>query len=125
MVILITGRADSGKSTHAKRLAEELRSAGQQVQVLDGDIHRAMMGNDDFSNLGRYKNLKAMAETAQMIEANGRTAIVACVAPKREWRDMMRGMWIESRLVYLPGGALWPDTEYEVPNIEEFNVYRD
>lgn len=123
MVILITGKSGSGKSTHAKKLAEELRAAGLKVQVLDGDVFRAMMGNDDFTDLGRHRNLKAMAETAQMIEANRRMAVVACVAPRKEWRDMMRSHWQESRLVYLPGGELWPGTEYEVPTLEEFDVH--
>lgn len=123
-VVLICGKAGAGKTFHAKRLAEELRASGTMVQILDGDVFRKIMGNKDFSGAGRYKNLKAMAETAQMIEANGRMAIVACVAPMKSLREMMRSMWKESRLVYLPGGSLWEGTQYEVPEAGEFDVYR-
>lgn len=124
MVILITGRASSGKSTHAKRLAQEYKAKGLGVSVLDGDVYRAINQNDDFTDLGRYRNLKGLAETAQMIEASGRVCIVACIAPRREWRDMMRGYWRESRLVYLPGGTLWANSTYEEPTLEEFDVRR-
>lgn len=125
IVILICGKSGAGKTFHAKRLAEELRSSGMMVQILDGDAFRGMMGNKDFSGVGRYKNLKAMSETAQMIEANGRTAIVACMAPMKSLREMMRSYWAESRLVYLPGGTLWDGTEYETPDTGEFDVYRN
>jgi adenylylsulfate kinase len=124
MVILVVGKSGAGKTTYAKKLAEELRTTGRHAQVLDGDVFRTMMGNKDFTDDGRRRNLESIALTAQLIESNGRTAIVACVAPTKALREMMRKMWEESRLVYLPGGTLWEGTEYEVPDVGEFNVYR-
>lgn len=118
---MICGKAGAGKSTHARLLAKEYRAAGQEAAILDGDVFRHICGNNDYSNAGRKRNLKGLAEEAAIIEGAGRVCIVAVMAPKREWRDMMRDMWQgRGRLVYLPGGSLWEGTEYELPSDDEF-----
>lgn len=123
MVILITGKPDSGKTHHAKALAKEYASIDCQAMVLDGDEIREDTNNADFSDEGRRKNLEKIAVMAAQIEKQGVTPIVAVVAPKAAFRKMMRQHWRSSRLVYLPGGELWPGTEYEPPLPEEFNVH--
>lgn len=120
MVILLTGKPGSGKSTMAFRLAEELRAEGKMVRILDGDVFRHQTGNQDFTDPGRIRNLQGLAKAAADAEWPGHVVIVAAVAPKREWRDMMRAQWQEHRLCYLPGGFLWPGTEYERPDEAEF-----
>ncbi|TSA08003.1 MAG: adenylyl-sulfate kinase [Deltaproteobacteria bacterium] len=120
-VVLITGRPGSGKSHHAFHLAQELRSEGKIVRILDGDMFRHQTGNQDFTDAGRIRNLQGLAEAAAEGEWPGHVVIVAAVAPRREWRNMMRAQWQEgSRLVYLPGGCLWPGTTYERPGDDEF-----
>ena len=123
MVILICGKKDAGKTTHARRLAAEYGAAGQAAMVLDGDEIRYETNNRDFTDLGRRSHLIKMAELAAKLESQDIVAIVACMAPKKEWRDMMRSMWTASRLVYVPGGELWQGTKYESPIIGEFDVY--
>ncbi len=91
--------------------------------VLDGDEIRDETNNRDFTDHGRRSHLIKMAELAAKLESQDIVAIVACVAPRKEWRDMMRAMWISSRLVYIPGGELWHGTKYESPTMGEFDVY--
>ena len=120
-VVLITGRPGSGKSFHAFHLAQELRDEGKMVRILDGDVFRHQTGNQDFTDAGRIRNLQGLAKAAAEGEWPGHVVIVAAVAPKREWRDMMRAQWQPgSRLVYLPGGSLWEGTFYERPTDAEF-----
>lgn len=120
MVILVTGKSESGKTRYARLLAEELRASGKEVRILDGDVFRMHSGNKDFSDVGRLRNLKDISASAAMAEMAGCICIVAAIAPRRDWRDMMRKEWKESRLVYMPGGTLWPGTEYERPADDEF-----
>ena len=123
MVILICGKKDAGKTTYARRLAAEYGTTGQAAMVLDGDEVRDETNNRDFTDYGRRSHLIKMAELAAKLESQDIVAIVACVAPRKEWRDMMRSMWVTSRLVYVPGGELWHGTKYESPEPGEFNVY--
>lgn len=120
MVLLITGKAGAGKTTHAFHLAQELRGEGKLVRVLDGDAVRLSNNDNDYSDNGRRNHLMRMATLAAKTEEADVIVIIAAVSPKREWRDMMRTMWKSSRLVYLPGGSLWPNTIYEVPQNDEF-----
>ena len=121
MVILVCGKASSGKSTLALRLAQELRAEGKVVRILDGDVFRHQTGNQDFTDAGRIRNLQGLAKAAAEGEWPGHVVIVAAVAPRREWRDMMRDMWPgRGLLVYVPGGTRGPGTEYERPVWDEF-----
>jgi energy-coupling factor transporter ATP-binding protein EcfA2 len=119
MVYLITGKKGAGKTTYAYRLADTLESQGHSVVVVDGDAWRQLKGNDDFSDEGRRKNLYDAAYYAARIEAVGNVVICAFVSPYKKMRQMMRSLWMESRLVYIPGGELWEGTIYEVPDDEE------
>ena len=125
MVILVTGKKDAGKTTYAKRLVEELISDGVQAALLDGDEFRQETGNDDYTDEGRQRNLIGAAKVAGELERQGNVVVVAFVSPRRSWRDAMRLHWKESRLVYLPGGTLWPNTIYEVPTEDEFEIRRN
>jgi adenylylsulfate kinase-like enzyme len=120
VIWLITGKPGAGKSHYAFHLAQELRAEGKLVTILDGDVFRHQTGNLDFSDDGRIRNLRGLAEAAAKAEWPGHVVIVAAVAPRREWRDMMRAQWQCSRLCYLPGGSLWEGTSYERPDDSEF-----
>ncbi len=123
MVYLITGKKDAGKTTYAERLAEELKLAGYDVVVIDGDEYREKRKNTDFTDEGRIKNLMDAAQMAADLEAEGKIVICAFVSPKREWRDAMREYWRMSIVVYIPGGTLWENTTYERPTDGELVLH--
>jgi len=104
-------------------LLQELRAKGVRVTLLDADEIRKLEDNREFSDEGRYKNLSSLARRASEAEQRGDMVIIAAMAPKREWREMMRSMWQSSRIIYLPGGILWPGTSYEPPADGEYHVY--
>lgn len=120
MVILVTGKQGAGKTTYAMRLAHEFMTNGRSVILLDSDRIRQLDGNRDFSDEGRKQHLERLAKAAQSAEQAGAFCIVAAIAPRREWRWMMRSYWRNCRFVYIPGGTMWPGTKYEEPTDDEF-----
>ena len=119
MVYLVTGKAGAGKTTYAFRLAEELRSLGWMVKVLDSEKEREKEENQDFSEDGRYGHLFQLSLTASSLEEKGCVVIVSALSPTKRLRDMMRLFWEKSFVVFIPGGELWPGTTYEIPGEEE------
>ncbi|MFH2094375.1 MAG: adenylyl-sulfate kinase [Bacteroidota bacterium] len=121
MVYWITGRKNAGKTTYAHKLRDELKriSNGQDtVLILDGDDVRIYFPRG-FSDDDRRENIMTIARIAAIAEKQGIIVIVACVSPRRCWRDEARKMFSESRLIYIPGGTLWENTTYEEPDTEE------
>jgi len=114
MVIWITGRAGAGKTTLARKLQAQMNSC----LVCDGEEMRHEHPAS-FDDEGRRANIMRLAKEAAGAEANGGMAIVACVSPKRIWRDEARALFEESVLIYIPGGTLWEGTTYEEPTGDE------
>lgn len=113
MVIWITGRRHSGKTTLAKRLACQLDAI-----VIDGDDMRAETGNTDYSDHGRELNQMQMAARALIYETQGRNVIIACVSPKKELRYKLQKRFKQCLEIELPFGDLWPGTNYEESPVE-------
>lgn len=122
-MILITGKKGAGKSTYAQKLKDEMEAEDYKVVWLDGDLFRKELGNNDYSEEGRRRNLKDAAEAAADYERRGYTVLLSFIAPKKSFRKMMRSHWDASRIVYLPGGTLWAGTTYERPSEREMEVY--
>jgi len=126
MVILVTGKAGAGKTHYAREYIRERMGINKtDTAWLDGDKFRRRTGNQDFSEGGRERNLRAAAIKAAKFEEEGLLVICSFVAPLKKWRMMMREYWKESLLVYIPGGALWPGTMYEKPDMEELIIRRN
>lgn len=121
MVYLITGKAGAGKTHYARQLAQELMDEGKLVKHIDGDEWRMEWKNDDYSDQGRLWNLKSAAERARTFEKGGYIVVMSFIAPKQEWRNEMRKLWQQSKVIYIPGGKLWKGTVYEKPTEEELN----
>lgn len=109
MVYFITGRANSGKTTLAYRLAKQLNGV-----VIDGDEVRVQYPTG-FNDNHRHAHIMRMAYMAKDIEDSGGIAIIACVSPKRIWRKEAQSIFKECVEICMPFGELWEGTEYEEP----------
>lgn len=90
--VWFTGLPCSGKTSLAEALEAELKSRGEAVERLDGDVVRQGLSKDlGFSKEDRRKNLERVTYVAQLLSRNGVAAIVAFVSPYRSMRDAARG----------------------------------
>jgi adenylyl-sulfate kinase len=90
-VVWLTGLSGVGKSTIADELAEHLKSRGQNVEVLDGDVIRAHLSQGlGFSREDRDTNIRRIGFVAQLLARNGVAVIVAAISPYRSTREAVR-----------------------------------
>jgi adenylylsulfate kinase len=86
-----TGLSGAGKSTLANMAAEELRSRGHFVEVLDGDEVRTNLSKGlGFSKEDRDTNIRRIGYVCRLLARNGVTAISAAISPYRDIRDEVR-----------------------------------
>lgn len=123
MVIWITGKRSSGKTTYGKRLKEFFESLGGKVLILDGDDVRDITSNDDFSDEAREAHIMSIARFAAICEKQGFIVVVCLVSPKKKWRMEARKLFDKSIVIPLPNGELWEGTDYEDVGIEETMFY--
>jgi len=109
VVYWITGRKNSGKTTLAYRIATQINGI-----VVDGDEVRNVFPTG-YSDEERRENILRIAKIAKIFENQGRTVVVACVSPKRGWREEAQAMFDECLEICLPFGELWEGTEFEEP----------
>ncbi len=106
-----TGLPASGKSTLAKRVEEELRRRGLDVENLDADeVRKNLHPKLGFSKEDRGENNRRLAFLAKLLNKHGIVAIVAAVSPYEEHRLQAR------RIVEEVGRFLliWVDCPVEV-----------
>jgi len=88
-----TGLSGSGKSTLANLVADELRSRGHRVEVLDGDEVRTNLSKGlGFSKEDRDTNIRRIGYVCKLLARNGVIAISAAISPYRNVRDEVRKM---------------------------------
>lgn len=122
MIYWITGRAGAGKTTKAVALREDLYAQGcRDIVILDGDVVRVFFPTG-FTDNEREAHIMHTAKVAALLESQGFTVIIALVSPRKHWRVAARKLFARSALIYMPGGTLWPGTEYEEPDEEELRV---
>ncbi len=91
--IWLTGLSGAGKSTIAERLAADLKAAGRNVEVLDGDIVRTNLSKGlGFTKEDRDTNIRRIGFVSQLLSRNGVATIVAAISPYQEIRDEVREM---------------------------------
>lgn len=89
--VWFTGLPCAGKSTIAHALADRLRTAGVDVEVLDGDEVRPHLSQGlGFSRADRDTNVARIGWVARLLAAHGTVVLVAVVAPYARARKAVR-----------------------------------
>lgn len=90
--VWFTGLSGAGKTTISTLVAERLREAGAQVEVLDGDeVRRALSPELGFDKADRDTNIRRIGWVCELLARHGIVAVVAAVSPYRATRDEVRG----------------------------------
>jgi adenylylsulfate kinase len=89
--IWFTGLSGAGKSTISEILDRELRVAGRNVEVLDGDVVRTHLSKGlGFSKEDRDTNIRRIGWVCEVLSRNDVVAIAAAISPYRSVRDEVR-----------------------------------
>lgn len=117
MNYIITGKADAGKTTLAKKKQQD--DKWQRTIILDGDDMRIDF-HGGYSDEDREKHIMRMGKFANILNRQGFIVIIAAILPKEEWRYQLRKIIKEDcNLIYVKGGHLWEGTTYEPPTEDE------
>jgi adenylylsulfate kinase len=89
--IWITGLPGSGKSALARATAEELRSVGDAVVVLELDrIRKVVTPSPTYSDTERDVVYRALVYMASVLAGSGTPVILDATAHRCDWRDLAR-----------------------------------
>jgi adenylylsulfate kinase len=90
-VLWFTGLSGAGKTTLARLLEPQLRSAGLKVELLDGDVVRTNLSKGlGFSREDRDTNIRRIGFVAHLLARNGVAVICSAISPYRSTRDEVR-----------------------------------
>jgi adenylyl-sulfate kinase len=91
MTVWLTGLSSAGKTTIGSAVAEQLRTRGHRVELLDGDLVRQNLSKGlGFSKEDRDENIRRIGFVAELLSRNGVIVIVAAISPYRAVRDEVR-----------------------------------
>lgn len=90
LVVWITGRPSSGKSTLAAALQAKLTARGKPSLLLDGDELRELLGAHDYSPAGRARFYATLGALAALAARQGLVVIVPATAHRRAYREQAR-----------------------------------
>ncbi|MBP0021996.1 MAG: adenylyl-sulfate kinase [Cyanobacteria bacterium SBLK] len=91
VTVWFTGLSGAGKTTISKQVAEELRSLGYKLEVLDGDIVRTNLTKGlGFSKEDRDENIRRIGFVSHLLTRNGVIVIVSAISPYRNIRQEVR-----------------------------------
>lgn len=101
-VVWFTGLPASGKTAVASRVAEDLRSKGFRVELLDGDwVRRTINPDAGFTKEQRRVHLLRVAWVARLLARNGVVVLCSFVSPYRDVRGEVRSIVEEEGLRFI------------------------
>ncbi len=91
VTVWFTGLSGAGKSTIAQALADQLKSEGYGLEILDGDIVRTNLTKGlGFSREDRDENIRRIGFVSHLLTRNGVIVLVSAISPYREVREEVR-----------------------------------
>lgn len=90
-VMWFTGLSGAGKTTTARHLAEQLKSMGCRVEMLDGDeLRETICKGLGFSKEDRMENIRRIVYVSKLLARNGVFVLVSAITPYLEMREHAR-----------------------------------
>lgn len=91
ITVWFTGLSAAGKTTLSHAVYDQLRAAGRNVELLDGDAVRQHLCKDlGFSKQDRDENIRRIGFVAHLLTRNGVIVLVSAISPYRALRDEQR-----------------------------------
>jgi adenylylsulfate kinase len=91
VTVWLTGLSGAGKTTIALAIAEQLRAAGREVEVLDGDeLRRGLSAGLGFSREDRDTHVRRVGFVAELLARHGVVTLVPVIAPYGVTREQVR-----------------------------------
>ena len=120
MIIVLFGQPACGKTTLAKKIAEN------DFVHIDGDDLRDIFKNKDYSREGRIKNLNRASDIAKYLSYKGSNVVLSLVYPYEEARkyfdSLTKVKWIY--LIYQEdrGRNQFKVEDFELPNRDDIDL---
>jgi len=91
LVLWVTGRPGSGKTTLIKNLYEQLVSGDHKVEILDEDeVHHFFNRDYRHSPEDYRRQITGLIWVCKLLSRNGVTALCSTTSPQEEYRQMVR-----------------------------------
>jgi adenylylsulfate kinase len=91
VTVWFTGLSGAGKTTISCAVGNRLKSYGQKLEILDGDVVRLNLCKGlGFSKEDRDENIRRVGFVASLLTRNQVTVLVSAISPYREIRQEVR-----------------------------------
>jgi adenylylsulfate kinase len=91
VTVWFTGLSGAGKTTISRAVGNRLKSHGQKLEILDGDVIRLNLCKGlGFSKEDRDENIRRVGFVAALLTRNQVTVLVSAISPYREIRQEVR-----------------------------------
>ena len=91
VTVWFTGLSGAGKTTISCAVGNRLKSYGQKLEILDGDVVRLNLCKGlGFSKEDRDENIRRVGFVADLLTRNQVTVLVSAISPYREIRQEVR-----------------------------------
>src|SRR5512147_2675139 len=88
VTVWFTGLSGAGKTTISRAVGNRLKSYGQKLEILDGDIVRLNLCKGlGFSKENRDENIRRVGFVAGLLTRHQVTVLVSAISPYREIRQ--------------------------------------